>query len=150
MISLHSRLQASIATTGMSLDCFSFLEPKPSFIMLSHLTWIGRIDPHPSLGQSCTVGSKGMRPVMPIDWLIQPEIMQYWQWHHLQVTCDDIISPPMVGNLRLWVTDDISSGYLLARSGQAWKQAVMCKFDWQNWGIKPQPIGGPKTVPTPN
>jgi len=28
------------------------------FIMQSHLTWIGRLDPHPSSGQSCTVGSE--------------------------------------------------------------------------------------------
>jgi len=55
----------------------------------------------------------------------------------------------MVGNLRRFrVTNDIISGYLLARSGQAWKQAITNKFDRQYWGIKPHTLVVLKQVPT--
>jgi len=49
---------------------------------------------------------------------------------------------PMAGNLRrFWVTNDIIFGYHSARSGEAWKQAITSKFDWQYWGIKPHTSG---------
>jgi len=54
----------------------------------------------------------------------------------------------MAGNLRrFWITNDITSGYLSgARSGQAWKQAIMHKVNLQYLGIKPPQ--GPQTVST--
>jgi len=45
---------------------------------------------------------------------------------------DDFIRLPTVENLRKFqVTDDIISRYLSAKSGQACKQALMHRVDWQ-------------------
>jgi len=79
--------------------------------------------------------------MLPSDWLIQSEIAGYWQWCHIWVTSDDIISLLAAGILKTpgywWhhllvpicqVRPGLDSGHTL-------------KFDWQYWGIKPHPLG---------
>jgi len=83
-----------------------------------------------------------MRPVTPIDWLIQPETVCYQWWCHLCITSDDVIRPPMAGNLRrFWVTLMTSAQVPFGQVRSGLKQAISNKFDLQYWGIEPHTSG---------
>jgi len=71
----------------------------------------------------------------------------YQWWCHLWVPSDDVI-PPKAGNLtRFPANDDITSGFPLANSGQAPKQAILHKF---TAALRNQTsdLGVPTTVPS--
>jgi len=59
--------------------------------------------------------------MMPGDWLVHHEIVLPTLMSHLGYFVMMSSGPLMAGNLiRFQVTDDVTSGYLSSRSGQAW------------------------------